>query len=70
MEKFSMFDVIEKLAPLEKVVKSLNLFDKKEEKTLPKQNANPPKKTSPSAIYNYINKHNEISKRIDLNNKN
>ena len=65
-----MFDVIEKLAPLEKVVKSLNLFDKKEENPSLPQKTNQPKKTSPSAIYNYINKHNEISKRIDLNNKN
>ena len=68
MEKFSMFDVISKLAPLEKVVKSLNLAPKKEEEkseTLPSSDIKKPN----TVILNLLNKHNEISKRIDQNNK-
>ena len=68
MEKFSMFDVISKLAPLEKAIKSLNLTPKKEDD---KPQTPPPitiKKPN-FAILNLLNKHSEISKRIDQNNK-
>ncbi len=74
MQKFGLFDVIEKLAPVEKVVK--NLFNSSAKPNVPPQNnaeniaKNPSKKKNYAPLYELMKRHDEISKRIDQNNKN
>ncbi len=73
MQKFGLFDLIEKLSPLEKTLKNLNLFQKQStDKQLenPKKSQEKPVKTNSSApYYLLIKKHEEISKRIDKSSK-
>ena len=71
MQKFGLFDLIDKLAPLQKVVNSIT-----NNAQTPPQNSqqnpnktveNPTKKANISSVISLINRHNEISKRIDNN---
>ena len=71
MQKFSLFDLIEKLSPLEKTLKNLNsslekVEDNQAEKVIIPQK-NPPKTKDFAPYYLLIKKHDEISKRIDKN---
>lgn len=73
MEKFGIFDVIEKLSPLKKTAETLlpaieklqqtkKQSDKKTEQNLKNKPYN-------ASILAYIKRHDEISKRIDSKNK-
>ena len=72
MEKFGLFDIIEKLAPLKNSVKTVlpaieklaTITAKPEEKKAEIK----PKTALPSAL-DYIRRHEQMSKRIDQNNK-
>ena len=73
MQKFYLFDLIEKLLPLEKTLKNLNTSSVKESEK-PKENVkkfqeNPAKTQGYAPYYLLIKKHDEISKRIDENAK-
>ena len=71
MEKFGLFDVIEKLAPLKKTAESILPVIKNLQENAKKTNPAPakPKAYSPNAsILSYIKRHEEMSKRIDKNN--
>ena len=79
MQKFGIFDLVEKLAPAEKLLKNVltptkteNLTDKKGEKPLekpPTSSQKKPSKSSVDSLLCMLKKHDEISKRIDKNNK-
>ncbi len=68
MEKFGLFDVIEKLAPLKKSASNLlpifeNLKTNAPKKEEPKKEK--PLKKSTAPVLDYIRRHEEMSKRID-----
>ena len=71
MQKFYLFDLIEKLLPLEKTLKNLNEVAKNESKSPAEKAENtPPPKPKTKGISTYyllVKKHDEISKRIDEN---
>ena len=72
MQKFGLFDVIEKIAPYEKAVKNIsnNVLPKQETlKNTPKTAEKPTKKVDYAPVYNLMKKHEEMSKRIDKNNE-
>lgn len=73
MQKFGLFDLIEKLSPLEKALKSIPTLSKKQPAETAKNpknsQVNPPKIKSTAPYYLLIKKHEEISKRIDKNSK-
>jgi hypothetical protein len=68
MEKFGLFDIIEKLAPLTSTAKTLlpalEKIKNSPPKTESKQQSEKKKTSLPSAI-NYIRRHEEMSRRID-----
>ena len=72
MQKFGLFDLIEKLLPLEKAVKNFN--EKKEtENPLPQKTTENNQKVMPkqqnlAPYLSYVKRHDEISKRIEKNN--
>lgn len=73
MQKFGLFDLIEKLAPLQKAISSIENTTKNTPKKT-EQNVNnsvekPTKKANVSSVIFLINRHNEISKRIDMSAK-
>lgn len=74
MDKFGLFNIIEKLSPLKDVLKPLaEQLEKKEERagvsneTAENINQKPKNIYSQTAVYNFIKRHDEISKRIDKN---
>lgn len=71
MQKFGLFDLIEKLLPLEKTLKNINYsHEKKGEKSMEnvkKFQEKPTKTKGYATYYLLIKKHEEISKRIDKN---
>ncbi len=71
MQKFGLFDLIEKLLPLEKTLKNLNPSCEKESEkpteNVKKFQENPSKIKGYAPYYLLIKKHEEISKRIDKN---
>ena len=74
MDKFGIFDLIEKISPLKDALKPLATQEEKQidtaapaaEKT---ENLTSPTKNaySQKAVYAFIKRHDEISKRIDKN---
>ena len=69
MQKFGLFDLIEKLIPLEKANNNVsnntpNATDTPIKNTKNSQE-NPPKTSNLAPYLSYIKRHNEISKRID-----
>ena len=69
MQKFGLFDLIEKLAPLQKAITSITNNSQQPTQNS-SQNPNksvekPTKKANVSSVIFLINRHNEISKRID-----
>ena len=73
MQKFGLFDIIEKLAPYEKTIKSLfnqkTQADKKPTTCTPLPTENDSKKYGYASLCQLLKRHDEISKRIDKNNK-
>ncbi len=69
MQKFGLFDLIEKLLPLEKAVKnstpSVNSTAVTPAKNTQNSHENPPKTSNLAPYLSYIKRHEEISKRID-----
>lgn len=69
MQKFGLFDLIEKLLPLEKAVKnstpSTNSTAVTPAKNTQNSRENPPKTSNLAPYLSYIKRHEEISKRID-----
>ena len=69
MQKFGLFDLIEKLLPLEKAVKnstpSTNNSTGTPTKNTQNSHENPPKTKNLAPYLSYIKRHEEISKRID-----
>ena len=71
MQKFGLFDLIDKLAPLQKAINAIN----NNYNTQPKNSAPTPdnhkenhaKKANVSSVILLIKQHDEISKRIDKN---
>ena len=72
MQKFGIFDLIEKLLPLEKAVKNI-VNTKETSNDAPVKNnennrENPPKTPNLAPYLSYVKRHDEISKRIEKNN--
>lgn len=69
MQKFGLFDLIDKLAPLKKVIDGVNNFSQPPKKTEQEFSNNitekPAKKANVQPVLSLIKRHNEISKRID-----
>ena len=71
MQKFGLFDLIEKLLPLEKAVKNFT-ENKEKENSLPQKSTENNQKDMPkqnlAPYLSYVKRHDEISKRIEKNN--
>ncbi len=71
MEKFGLFDIIEKLSPLKKTIETIlpsviNATNSNSKKTQEEK----PKRPLTAPALAYIRRHEELSKRIDDSNKN